>query len=278
MEIVDADGSTVVEYGYDAWGKNIYTKGSKAEGVGKDNPFRYRGYVYDEETELYYLRSRYYDSEWGRFLNADSYIIKSKNVRMHSLFCYCGNNPVNSIDTNGHEEQSVLDKVEDFFERINGILGSNIDYSKFGPGEWKYKKTIVRKTDDKVEEIFSEIYNVGSSFLSAYATTVLISNPVIGGVVGVLQYGISRMAESYIDLTEPNVPNGVYTLESVSYTQKEDGPFGIDFLGWTYNKTYYYLHGKDVSGCEYFAIWEESYIVGLGIMDASSKVLAQRTQ
>ena len=75
------------------------------------------------------------------------------------------------------------------------------------------------------------------------------------------------MVDFCVDLTEPNVPNGVYTLESVSYTQKEDGPFGIDFLGWTY-----------VSGCEYFAIWEESYIVGLGIMDASSKVLAQRTQ
>ena len=48
--IVDAAGSAVVEYGYDAWGKVLCTKGSKAEGVGKDNLFRYRGYAYDEET------------------------------------------------------------------------------------------------------------------------------------------------------------------------------------------------------------------------------------
>ena len=35
------------------------------------NPFRYRGYVYDEETGLYYLRSRVYNPEWKRFMNAD---------------------------------------------------------------------------------------------------------------------------------------------------------------------------------------------------------------
>ncbi len=40
--------------------------------LGKGNPFRYRGYVYDDETKLYYLRSRYYNPAWGRFINADS--------------------------------------------------------------------------------------------------------------------------------------------------------------------------------------------------------------
>ena len=37
------------------------------------NPLRYRGYVYDDETGLYYLQSRYYDPVTGRFLNADVY-------------------------------------------------------------------------------------------------------------------------------------------------------------------------------------------------------------
>ena len=50
------------------------------------------------------------------------------------------------------------------------------------------------------------------------------------------------MVDFCVDLTEPNVPNGVYTLESVSYTQKEDGPFGIDFFwGWTYNNIIIYM-------------------------------------
>ena len=99
--IVDAAGSAVVEYGYDAWGKNIYTKGSKAEGVGKDNPFRYRGYVYDEETGLYYLRSRYYDPEWGRFLNADVVLGSVGGLLSHNLFVYCYNEPRRFTDSNG---------------------------------------------------------------------------------------------------------------------------------------------------------------------------------
>lgn len=37
-----------------------------------NNPFRYRGYYYDEESGLYYLNSRYYDPQTGRFINADS--------------------------------------------------------------------------------------------------------------------------------------------------------------------------------------------------------------
>ena len=62
--IVDMNGVPVVEYGYDAWGKPVFTKGSMEGTLGKDNPFRYRGYVWDEETGLYYLRSRYYDLDW----------------------------------------------------------------------------------------------------------------------------------------------------------------------------------------------------------------------
>jgi RHS repeat-associated protein len=45
--------------------------GSLANTLGADNPLRYRGYVYDTQTRLYYLQSRYYDPEIGRFINAD---------------------------------------------------------------------------------------------------------------------------------------------------------------------------------------------------------------
>ena len=56
--LLDNSGTLVVEYKYDAWGKPISTTGSLAAMLGKRNPFRYRGYVYDEESSLYYLRSR----------------------------------------------------------------------------------------------------------------------------------------------------------------------------------------------------------------------------
>ena len=72
--ILDENGNTVVSYGYDAWGAPLWCTGELAETLGKVQPFRYRGYVFDEETGLYYLRSRYYNAQWGRFVNADALI------------------------------------------------------------------------------------------------------------------------------------------------------------------------------------------------------------
>ena len=63
VALIDANGTHVVEYGYDAWGNSISKTGSLAATIGTLNPFRYRGYVYDEETGLYYLRSRYYNPQ-----------------------------------------------------------------------------------------------------------------------------------------------------------------------------------------------------------------------
>ncbi len=63
--IVDASGSGMVEYEYDVWGKIIARTSSLASTPGYLNPFRYRGYAYDEETGLYYLRSRQKKNKMG---------------------------------------------------------------------------------------------------------------------------------------------------------------------------------------------------------------------
>ena len=76
LGIVDAAGNLVVEYKYDAWCKPISTTGSKADTLGRRNPFRYRGYVWGEVTALHYLRSRYYEAHSARFLNSDTMVGK----------------------------------------------------------------------------------------------------------------------------------------------------------------------------------------------------------
>jgi len=68
------------------------------------NPFRYRSYYYDFETNLYYLNSRYYDPETGRFVNADDIgvLTQAKDILNGlNLYSYCNNNPVNFTDENG---------------------------------------------------------------------------------------------------------------------------------------------------------------------------------
>ena len=104
VAILDENGNTVVSYGYDAWGAPLWCTGELAETLGKVQPFRYRGYVFDEETGLYYLRSRYYNPQWGRFANADA-LIGAGKLLSHNLFAYCSNCSVCYTDASGFEEE-----------------------------------------------------------------------------------------------------------------------------------------------------------------------------
>ena len=94
VAILDENGNTVVSYGYDAWGAPLWCTGELAETLGKVQPFRYRGYAFDEETGLYYLRSRYYNAVVGRFLNEDALL-------NGNLYSYCNNDAINYEDPTG---------------------------------------------------------------------------------------------------------------------------------------------------------------------------------
>ena len=97
----------MVEYYYDAWGnhKVVDANGDEItdqDDIGNLNPFRYRGYYYDTETGLYFLQTRYYDPEVGRFLNRDSVqYADPETINGLNLYAYCLNNPVEYVDPDG---------------------------------------------------------------------------------------------------------------------------------------------------------------------------------
>ena len=101
--LLDKSGKEVVQYKYDAWG-GIRTEVNDEThaGIAELNPFRYRSYYYDTETNLYYLNTRYYDPEVGRFISQDdvSYL-DPEHINGLNLFAYCGNNPVMGYDPDG---------------------------------------------------------------------------------------------------------------------------------------------------------------------------------
>ena len=99
--LVDSAGTKVVTYAYDPWGKTWAASGTLAFTLGTFNPLRYRGYVYDTETGLYYLNSRYYNPVWGRFINADGFVSTGQGISGNNMFAYCGNDPVNRYDPDG---------------------------------------------------------------------------------------------------------------------------------------------------------------------------------
>ncbi len=101
VAIANYSGEIVVEYTYDAWGNPLSCTGSLADTLGKKNPFRYRGYVYDEETGLYYLKSRYYDPRVGRFICMDGQLIISESMLGTNLYAYCFNRCNYFVDSSG---------------------------------------------------------------------------------------------------------------------------------------------------------------------------------
>lgn len=104
IAILDSTGDVVVEYTYDAWGNHVVTPTDEAyTELSQLNPFRYRGYYYDTETGLYFLKTRYYDPEVGRFITIDdlSYL-DPDTINGLNLYAYCGDNPVMAVDPNGN--------------------------------------------------------------------------------------------------------------------------------------------------------------------------------
>lgn len=112
--ILDNTGKTVASYSYDAWGNPLQVTGELAE----LNPIRYRGYQYDSESGMYYLQSRYYSSQWGRFLNPDQLLSWNGSLLSTNLFLYCDNNPVNYQDQTGMFKKKYHSDVSELFAQM----------------------------------------------------------------------------------------------------------------------------------------------------------------
>ena len=104
IAILDSTGRVVIKYHYDAWGNvmSILLEPT-LEALVSLNPFRYRSYYYDGETNLYYLNTRYYDPTIGRFITIDSIeYLDPETINGLNLYAYCLNNPVMYSDPTGH--------------------------------------------------------------------------------------------------------------------------------------------------------------------------------
>ncbi len=103
IAIVDSNAETVARYSYDAWGVPTITQDTSGCQIATINPFRYRGYYFDEEIGLYYLQSRYYDANIGRFVNGDDVYccMVCGQAYSNNAYSYCANDCVNGKDETG---------------------------------------------------------------------------------------------------------------------------------------------------------------------------------
>ncbi len=131
--IVNSSGKKIISYTYDVFGNCTETYHSTNTNettnylkVNALNPFGYRGYCYDVDMGLYYLQSRYYDPNTGRFINADdtNYLNATGTVLGCNLFVYCENDPVNNIDPEGTISINSVLSISSVVSSVLAVLGT----------------------------------------------------------------------------------------------------------------------------------------------------------
>ena len=211
VAILNTSGTKVVTYAYDAWGNVLSVTGSMKDTLGKINPIRYRGYVYDHETGLYYLQSRYYDPEIGRFINADAFASTGQGITGNNMFAYCGNNPIMFVDRTGT-----------YMERINTVLENILE--------------ITRKV----------VRHVIISFAASDSTALAVAQTIYGEAGGRLRYDDWEEGQRAVAYTIINRHNESgkdwYTIVSApqQYTGYAGGKYkyqtgDLDPISWDYS-------------------------------------------
>ena len=217
VAILDSSGKAVVKYSYDAWGKLLSTTGSLASTLGVHNPLRYRGYVYDPETGLYYVSSRYYYPELSRFINTDDVSLLGANGDFSSLnlFAYCGNNPATREDAHGT-----------FWHVVAGaLIGGMVS------GFSKAIELMNSKESPKEKAIQIATAAVFGMVGGGLAATGIgqVGQIIIGGVLGAAEYATAQALQGEEISTNELITSGVCGLVGGAYGG-EGAAYGSKFM------------------------------------------------
>ena len=151
IAVYNESGTKLVSYVYDAWGNHTaaYTNGGASTGA-QYNPFRYRGYYYDNELGLYYLNSRYYDANTGRFISPDRIDVLGvtpDQLTDKNLYAYCDNNPITREDGDGEFWNVVIGAVvgaatavigQVVSDVVNSVLSGELCYSSWETRSYRF--------------------------------------------------------------------------------------------------------------------------------------------
>lgn len=151
--IIDSNYNIVAKYYYDSLGNviSILDKdnndiSNNYNNVANINPFRYRSYYYDKETELYYLNNRYYNPKWGRFINSDTIINQNEDILGYNLYAYCSNNFINYSDYTGEG------LISNIIKAVKKLFSSSKSTKKASTKKSTTKKaTVVKSSSSKAK-------------------------------------------------------------------------------------------------------------------------------
>ena len=221
--IRNANGSTELVYRYDAWGRLLYTnEGNSPIAL---NPLRYRGYVYDAETDLYYLQSRYYDPHVGRFINVDGFVSTGQGLTGTNMFTYCGNNPETYYDPCGR----CLHRW-DFWNDCKKCKGK---------GNWEKVSILANDIGNSLASCASKAWKYGKDF---------VNNIEVSGGIGMGYEGALSIADIGIQLgMHGNVIAAKYEDSKLDIGNEYWSGIKASFFVWSYENTEYMFGENFVS-------------------------------
>ncbi len=197
--IVDETGVAQVLYMYDAWGRVACYDGTDF-GLATINPLMYRSYYIDVETGyfFYYLNSRYYLADLGRFVSADSVELLGVNgdLASYNLFAYCGNNPIIREDANGGFWTTVG------IMAVGGVIGATISAISSAATQKSLTGTVNWKS-------------VGVAAVAGFVSGAIAASPlgIVGQqIAGAAIGGLSYAADCYVNDREMKLDEAVLSI------------------------------------------------------------------
>ena len=165
-------------YAYNAWGK-ITAQGN--DPLYEQNPFRYRGYYYDEETGFYFLNSRYYDPQVKRFISADCLFVAGDAITGANMYAYCDNNPVMRVDPTGMK--SELWELSAAIA-IGGLMAAAFQLL-YKIALWNNKDYIPSDAEaDALVQMLDFLHTIGQFIKPGYENVVNVVNALTAFVIG----------------------------------------------------------------------------------------------
>ena len=207
VAIADASGNVVVMYYYNAWGEIIDCVDNTTFELSSINPITYRSYYNDNIVgmDMYYLNSRYYMADWGRFVSADTTDILSIQSDLYdkNLFAYCDNNPVHRVDTTGFVWEALC------IGFVAGIVGQYVNdvITNFSEGKTGFDVFAAKSS-------FSDYLSSGiGGAIAAIPGLNLIGTMAVGAIGSVVSDGLKGNINSVEDLGKSafrgSIANGI---------------------------------------------------------------------
>ena len=147
--MLDSSGGLVVEYRYNAWGKALSVKGALANTLGRRNPLMYRGYIYDDELDCYYLRTRYFYPVMQRFQCADILLCNGTSIHSNNQYVYCANAPIVSVDYSGKSHR----RCSSFYKYTYYMSGEAFE----GYLEWQHERHPVKESNPPIVDAIGNV-------------------------------------------------------------------------------------------------------------------------